>query len=285
MLHSEEYLNDSRLDWYNSDFIELMIRRLNLSSLKVIADVGCGMLHWTRILAPYFSASCTIFGIDREPGWIKRCEPQREVFKNRGFDLQLIESEADAIKLPDASVDLVTCQTLLIHVEDRTRVLKEFYRILRQGGAVLCSEPNNLVKSLVIDSLGADQPMDHLLLRVKFELAYAMGKNIKKEGNSFAVEAIPQEMLRVGFEDIRAYLSDRVELKKRDRMDFSGLHFDESEGVLNYARVGGFSETEIIRLQDEQRDRTQRLRDLLLKESFLETNCAMNYLFVGRKTK
>lgn len=51
------------------------------------------------------------------------------------------ECPADAIPLPDASVDSILCTEVLEHVPDPLAVWKEFNRLLRPGGKVLLATP------------------------------------------------------------------------------------------------------------------------------------------------
>jgi len=50
-LHSEDYFGEQRDFWWNADFLELMARRLNFSSIHSVLDVGCGQGHWGQLLA------------------------------------------------------------------------------------------------------------------------------------------------------------------------------------------------------------------------------------------
>jgi ubiquinone/menaquinone biosynthesis C-methylase UbiE len=52
--HSAEYFGDTRDFWWNSDFLELMGKRLQFGNMKKILDVGCGVGHWGRLLALFY---------------------------------------------------------------------------------------------------------------------------------------------------------------------------------------------------------------------------------------
>ena len=43
--HSEECFGDFRDFWYNRDFLELMAKRWELTSVKLLLYVGCGQCH------------------------------------------------------------------------------------------------------------------------------------------------------------------------------------------------------------------------------------------------
>lgn len=52
----------------------------------------------------------------------------------RGLDLELIEAQAEALPIPDNSVDEVVCSLVLCTVENPTRTVAEVLRVLRPGG-------------------------------------------------------------------------------------------------------------------------------------------------------
>ena len=54
--------------------------------------------------------------------------------RERGIPVRVIAAGAEAIPLPDASVDEVICSLVLCTVEDPARVLAEVRRVLRPGG-------------------------------------------------------------------------------------------------------------------------------------------------------
>ena len=57
-----------------------------------------------------------------------------------GIDLRIVASGAEAIELPDDSVDAVICTLVLCTVENPSRVLAEVNRVLRPGGRFMFVE-------------------------------------------------------------------------------------------------------------------------------------------------
>jgi cyclopropane fatty-acyl-phospholipid synthase-like methyltransferase len=74
-LHSEHYFNDLRDFWWNADFMELMAKRLQLTHVHKVLDVGSGQGHWRRVLLPLFKHLVHLIGIVPEKQWVVAAEP------------------------------------------------------------------------------------------------------------------------------------------------------------------------------------------------------------------
>jgi ubiquinone/menaquinone biosynthesis C-methylase UbiE len=140
--HSAEYFGDTRDYWWNDDFLELIGKRLEFDRVSDVLDVGCGVGHWGRVLAKVLPGGVHVRGVDRDPLWVEKAELRAAAL---GFADRFGYEVAVAEKLPfaDASFDLVTCQTLLIHAPDPGGVIDEMIRVARPGG--LISRPNPII--------------------------------------------------------------------------------------------------------------------------------------------
>jgi SAM-dependent methyltransferase len=150
-----------------------------------------------------------VVGIDREPKWIAEAirVAQREAQGHR-FGYQ--QGIAEELPFDDASFDLVTCQTLLIHVREPRRVIREMLRVLEPGGLLLAAEPNNRGPLLVQSSANADAPIDELLDLVKFELTCERGKAALGEGDNSLGDLLPGLLAEQGAVSIQTFLSDKT---------------------------------------------------------------------------
>jgi ubiquinone/menaquinone biosynthesis C-methylase UbiE len=70
---------------------------------------------------------------------------------------------AEAIPFPDSYFDMVTCQTVLIHVKDITIALNEMLRVLKPGGLLAVAEPNNLVSRLIFNNLNFNDSVEDII--------------------------------------------------------------------------------------------------------------------------
>ena len=139
--HSADDFGEPRDFGWNADFIALMARRWQLEAVHVALDVGAGVGHWGRLLLPHLAPDARVFGIDREDTWIREAHRRAE---QAGLADRLSYRLGDAERIPfhDGTFDLVTCQTVLIHVPDPRAVLREMMRVLKPGGRVAVAEPD-----------------------------------------------------------------------------------------------------------------------------------------------
>ena len=113
-----------------------VVRELGLRPDSRVADVGCGEgVHAFR-LATHFGAR--VLGIDPVQRHLdlarqaRRDQPD-EVASRVSFE----RGSATSLPLPDASVDLVWCRDVLVHVPDVAAAHEELARVLRPGGHVV----------------------------------------------------------------------------------------------------------------------------------------------------
>ena len=177
-----------------------------------LADIGCGRCHWSRLLYPYLRTPARFAGIDRESKWVAEAAQNfRDAFPHVPPDLlTFAEGEATKIPLPDDSFDIVTCQTVLMHLARPLEALREMLRIIRPGGLLVCVEPNNFWNYLAFTSLTADQPVEALVRQFEFWLRYHRGKMASGEGDNTIGDLLPGYFAEIGLNQIEVRLSDRT---------------------------------------------------------------------------
>ena len=139
--HSARYLNDTRDLWWNADYLALIAARTGLGEATRVLDCGAGLGHWTRTVAR-LAKNADVIGLEREPAWVARASagaPARVSF---------CQGDVQALPFADGSFDVVTCQTLLIHLREPRSAVREMVRVLRRGGRLLLCEPNNLAEGV-----------------------------------------------------------------------------------------------------------------------------------------
>jgi SAM-dependent methyltransferase len=205
--HSAQFLTDARDLWWNEDYLHLIAARLGLARVRRALDVGSGLGHWTRTLARVLPAGVRITGVEREPAWVVGAQRGPPV---PGATLTFIEGIADALPFPAASFDLVTCQTLLIHVADPQAVLAEMARVLVPGGQLLVAEPNNLAALVGLCAASPDFDIDDAVAAFRLEATCEKGKHRLGLGYNSLGEGLLGLLDDALWHDVHVWLNDRA---------------------------------------------------------------------------
>jgi ubiquinone/menaquinone biosynthesis C-methylase UbiE len=206
--HSAAFFDTQRDYWWNEDFLGLIVERLGLGSTRSVLDVGCGLGHWSRVLTRVLPAVTEIAGIDPEEAWVRQA---RLVDGDRpSTRISVVQGRGEQLPYPDASFDVVTCQTVLIHVADVPAVLREMCRVARPGGTVLVAEPNNLAGQLVRSNVSARSDPEELANAIHFYATCEVGKAKLGEGDNSVGDLLPGYFAEVGLTVVACYLSDKT---------------------------------------------------------------------------
>ena len=208
--HSEDYFGDYRNFWWNKGFLELTAKRLKLQKIHSMLDVGCGQGHWTRILAPFLHSHASITAVDNDPRWFLENTELTNIFKQSHHPFQLLKGEADSLPFPDDQFELVSCQTVLIHLTNPQEAIKEMKRVLKPGGTLLCVEPNNIVQSLIKTSISKNDSIEETLDHIKYRLIIEKGKKNLGQGDNSLGDLLPGMFALEDFKNIEVRLSDKA---------------------------------------------------------------------------
>lgn len=208
--HSAESLSLASRDfWWNPDFLALMARRWDLASARRLLDVGCGVGHWGRLLLPHAHPEARLTGVDRERAWVAEAQA-RAAAQGLAGRTQYLQGTAEALPFPDDAFDVVTCQTVLLHVGDPAAVLREMRRVVAPGGLVAVAEPVNLASSLVLGSTRFSEDVDETMALTRFEAICYRGKARLGLGHNSIGALLPQLFHQAGFTGVRAWQTDKA---------------------------------------------------------------------------
>ena len=292
--HSAEYLGEYRDYWWNPDFLELMAKRWHLEGIKSILDVGCGVGHWGNALSKLLPAGYHITGIDMEEKWIEEAKKRSAHLKEQ-FEYKV--SSAEEIPYPDQSFDMVTCQTVLLHVPDAVHVLKEMYRVLKPGGLLLVAEPNNSVSELVFDSLSFNEPAEDTIKAMGFSVTCERGQQQLGLGFSSIADIMPGYFRNLGLNDIKVYLSDKTSplfppYKSKEQQAFIRQLEDWYEGEYfvwdknqskKYFLAGGGKKEDFEETWQFLKERFRRRLEAIKNDTYSTAGGCLLYLISGRK--
>lgn len=207
--HSAEFFNEMRDYWWNHDFLQLMAKRLEFDRVHHVLDVGCGVGHWGRVLGSALPESTRIVGVDREDEWVRKATAKAQ---QHGMDVRFTYQRADAMALPfeDSTFDLVTCQTVLIHLADPLAAMREMLRVTKPGGLLLATEPCNLATISVFSNVIEQFSTDEVIATLRLHLTCQRGKQSLGEGFNNVGDLVAGMLASLGVNDLRVYMSDRA---------------------------------------------------------------------------
>lgn len=191
----------------------------NIRRGQQIVDVGCGTGDFTRYLAEISHGKARILGIDSNEKSVKAA-----IADSSKAGLSRITSymTGDACKIPleDGFADLTCCRTLLMHLPDPLRAVKEMTRITRNGGSVIAVEGGKMAR--IYD------PDDEEYSRLAEQAYSAWVEGIKKlEGKEFKIgEKLPGIFRKAGLSNIRAEIQADAWLYSDPRRKVSDIRAD-----------------------------------------------------------
>ena len=107
-------------------------RGIPYAKLKVL-DIGCGS---GRVTMEIVKRGCTVKGLEFSETALKYA-------RKRGLDVSYCNLD-EGIPEPDGSYDVVWAGDIIEHVFDPMGVIKEVYRVLKDGGTFLFSIPSDV---------------------------------------------------------------------------------------------------------------------------------------------
>lgn len=293
--HSADEFVGTRDHWWRGDQIAGVARELQLERIRSVLDVGCGRGHWTRVLARVLPEHTTFTGVDAEPSWIDRAaEEMATLAPHRQATFQV--GAAESLAFPDASFDLVTCQTLLMHVRDPGTVLREMVRVTAPEGLVLVAEATNIAGPL-IESIALGDAPEQTAELLRFQLTCERGKTALGEGSNLVGETLPALLRDAGLDQVELRLNDRawplvppyddpVQKMQSDEIRASAGRgswiWDEATTRRYYVAGGGATEDFATRWSEAIEQR-RRLATALESGTFSCAGGSLFYLAWGRR--
>jgi SAM-dependent methyltransferase len=181
--------------WHDQGFLRMLGARLRITGARSVLDVGCGAAHWGRAVVKHMAPEATLTGVDREPHFLRLAAAARP----RGPAAeQFVRGDVEALPFDDDTFDVVTCQTVLIHVPDLAKAVAEMVRVARPGGTILLAEPDNRAGNLAL--LGGEPrlPDEDVLAIVELMMVCERGKLVLGEGDQSVGPRLPGTLAAAG---------------------------------------------------------------------------------------
>lgn len=230
--------------WLN----QLYTSFLNIKPGQKIVDVGCGTGDFTRHLARLSNKRATILGIDSNEKSIHAAITDT---KKARLSQTVSYKLGDVYKIPleDDFSDLTCCRTLLMHLTEPLKAVREMARVTRTGGSVVALEGGKMRAFY--------DPGDERYSKLAERAYEAWVNGVRKlEGKEFKIgEKLPGIFQKAGLSNIKAEVQADAWLYSDPRRTLSDvkaeLHFDYSlfkerrRKDRKYLLAGGLSNTTI----------------------------------------
>ncbi|HBG17591.1 MAG TPA: hypothetical protein DDW93_12490 [Firmicutes bacterium] len=154
---------------------------------EMVIDIGTG----TGVMIPFL--------LDLNPGliWAVDISPLmlRKVREKYGVDekIRTLLAEAEKLPLEDCSVQLVLCNGVYPHFSDKLLALREFYRVLKNGGLLII---NHFIGREQVNMIHSHSEAE-IIRSDLLETAAAVGKKCKHIGFSIVEESDRANLFRI----------------------------------------------------------------------------------------
>lgn len=199
-----EYLRNSRISWFNLDYIEFLVKCVwRIEKPVKVADFGCGNGFLGSVLLPFLPEGSSYTGYDKSE---KLIENAKELFSNATYKTEFICCDLLEEDI-NMQFDFVICQTLLMHIPEPERMLQRMINTAAPGGLIVCIETNWNVgnAAMYIDGLDIDGYCNLGLLSKLWKKERTDNKTDKCIGMK-----IPPMMQSFGLKNISIRMNDCV---------------------------------------------------------------------------
>ena len=194
--------------WWNDAFLSMMAQQWGLEEVQSVLDVGCGVGHWGQRLLRHMNPTATLYGVDPEEAWVVGASDRAKTLEQEDRS-EFQVGAAESLPWPENTFDMVTCQTVLIHVADIRRAIQEMIRVLKPGGLFLAAEPNNfgsMAAGLITDPLS---PWETIADILELEYRCSQGKLAVGEGHQSGGQLVMEILRSSGFNDVQVHLNNQ----------------------------------------------------------------------------
>ena len=168
--------------------------------ISMIVDLGCGTGRFSNALAAYYQAS--VIGIDPSQKMLAQAKRQTDM-----ADVRFMEGTAEAIPLPDNSVDLLFLSMVYHHIADHSGAHDEFRRVLKQD-KYLCirnSVTDLLDQALYLKYFPSAKTLNEQRLVTKAELVSAL----EQQGFSLMMYTVISQLFAANLAEYAAKVGQR----------------------------------------------------------------------------
>lgn len=198
-----------------------VVEAAGLSPGQSVIDIGCGTGVLARAAQSAVAPGGRVIGVDPAPGMIAVA---RDIAP--GIDWRV--GRAEALEMPDRTLDAAVSQFAMMFFEDRLAASREAFRVLRPGGRSAFA---------VWDDIARNPAYADLAAFLDGEIGRAAGDAIRVPFCLGDAEEVTSLLLAAGFDDLAvrtatapvrfADIATMVEAEIRGWLPLFGIHVDE----------------------------------------------------------
>lgn len=137
------------------DLFKSPMKKIEKAEIKlgdIVLDYGCGSGSYTIAAAETVSPSGKIFAADIHPLAIKKVN--KRALKRGMNNIYTIQTDCKT-ELESNSVDIIICFDVFHGVDDKNCILKEFYRLLKNG-SILSFDDHHIKENEIIEKITSE---------------------------------------------------------------------------------------------------------------------------------
>lgn len=114
------------------------IDKANARRGETCADLGSGRGQDVLRMAEDVGSEGFVYGLDISEGMLRKARKNAEKFNVK--NVEFLETTLEELPLEDKCLDLVISNCTINHADDKARVWREIYRVLKKGGRFVVSD-------------------------------------------------------------------------------------------------------------------------------------------------
>lgn len=186
-----------------------------------VLDMACGVGTVSCWMARQVGPTGKVVAADISPAQLSEAREELKAFSDLP-EIDFVEASAYDTGMPGESFDVVHARLLLCHLEQPDRALREFHRLLKPGGVVVCHE-------LHLRGVMASPACRHHERSV--EIALARGEAIGVNYN-FGLE-LPVALMDAGFHAPVVHMETPMYLSGPKKQLWEWTFTEASEGIVS----------------------------------------------------
>lgn len=198
------YINSSRADLWNTDYMEFLIQKVWKIEKKVnVLDFGCGNGYLAGLMMPLLPEGSTYTGIDISDVFI---QDACQIYVKAEYPTKFVCQDGYNYQ-PEEKYDMVICQAFLRELSSPKKILTNMIASLKPDGLIVCIEVDRELDNAGTYIDGIDYSV---LVNTEVQRKYWKTEFEKKDRDYAIGIRLPFLLDEMGINDIEVRVQDKV---------------------------------------------------------------------------